>query len=53
MDLHVKRVAMNASAFVTFRNIGKMVGCFDLENAEYIHARIVPPELRPRNGHGR
>jgi hypothetical protein len=40
---------VHAGTLVPFRNIGQAVSGFDLENAENIHGRIVPPAPWLRN----
>jgi hypothetical protein len=45
-------MAVQARTFVPFGYIGKPVGGFDLENAENIHGRIVPPRSSTRNDPG-
>lgn len=39
---------VHAGALVPGRNVRQAVGGFYLKNAEYIHARIVPPAQWPR-----
>lgn len=41
MDLDAKRVTVDARALVSGRNLRKVMRCFNLENAENIHGRIV------------
>jgi len=44
-----ERMPVHAGTLVSFRNVGQAVSGFDLENAENIHGRIVPPAPRLRN----
>ena len=43
VNLNTKRMAMNPCTLMACRNMRKPVRRFDLENAKYIHRRIVPP----------
>ena len=44
-----ERMPVHAGTLVPFRNVGQAVSGFDLENAENIHGRIVPPAPWLRN----
>jgi hypothetical protein len=43
VDLYAERMAVNAGTLMARLNMRKPVGRFNLENAKYIHRRIVPP----------
>jgi len=48
MNLDPKGMAVKARALVSFGDIGEPVGGLDLENTEYVHARIVPSAMGRR-----
>ena len=43
VDLDAERMSVHARALVPIGNVGQAVRSLDLENAKYIHGRIVPP----------
>ena len=49
MNFNSERMPVHAGALVPVGDVGQAVGGFDLENAEYIHGRIVPPAECLRN----
>jgi hypothetical protein len=49
VNLDTEGVSVHAGALVPLGHVRQAVRRFDLENAKYIHARIVPPTRGRRN----